>query len=334
VTNMGTPPGVLPATLLEEALRHALSSDCPPSLRRPDLGVTVFTLGQTGWGQDQELLALDALIGTAHPHLIVNWFTPENDLWNNAFPTHYPRSGTPKPTFVLDHDRLRLTSRDEILPGWTRSRFLTASKIASDRIERRLRGISASADFSGHFPLPFDPDGTWERAHLPPASTARTSATDDETAYLSQFNPYFEMDPVELEKSHFVIGMNPQSPRIDYMVHLTAALIRRIQIRAKQADAEYAALYYSAETTNQPLYPPDGTYHARGYEFVFSHRRMHERLEEMFDGIRRYEIPLLDNDWRMPHNDPHLITPANRHVLESLARLLVDSGLACTLPSD
>ena len=334
VSNTGTSPKVLPATILEEELRKALAG-CGPTHHDADPDVQVFTLGQSGWGQDQELLALSALIVTVRPHLVLHWFTPENDLWNNAFPTHYPRNGTPKPTYVLEHDRLRLTTRYEILPDWTRLRFLALSKIAWDKIETRLRQLAgAGIDFTSHFPLPYDPDGRWDRTHLPPTGMARASGADDKSADLIRINPYFEWDPIDLEKSHLVIAINPESPRIDYMVRLTASLIREIHMTARRSNAAYAAFYYSAEKTNLPMYPPDGTYRARGYEFVISHARMRERLAAIFDGVRVYEIPLADNDWRLPHNNPHLNSLANRHVLQSLSRQLVQSGVACALSAD
>jgi hypothetical protein len=31
---------------------------------------------------------------------------------------------------------------------------------------------------------------------------------------------------------------------------------------------------------------------------------MRERLAEIFDGVRAYEIPLADNDWRLPPTIP------------------------------
>jgi hypothetical protein len=276
VTNTGTSPKVLPAKILEEELRKALAG-CGPTHHDADPDVQVFTVGQSGWGQDQELLALSALIATVRPHLVLHWFTPETRL-------------------------------------------------------RQLAG--AGIDFTSHFPLPYDPDGRWDRTYLPPTRMARAFGADDKSADLIRINPYFEWDPIDLEKSHLVIAMNPESPRIDYMVRLTASLIREIHMTARRSNAAYAAFYYSAEKTNLPMYPPDGTYRARGYEFVVSHAGMRERLAEIFDGVRAYEIALADNDWRLPHNDPHLNSLANRHVLQSLSRQLVESGVACTLPAD
>jgi hypothetical protein len=59
--------------------------------------VSVLSIGSGGWGQDQELLALQAHIKAAVPSAVVLWFTEGNDLWNNTFPTHFPKDGTPKP---------------------------------------------------------------------------------------------------------------------------------------------------------------------------------------------------------------------------------------------
>jgi hypothetical protein len=64
--------------------------------------VSVVSIAGGGWGQDQELLALMAHVRAIRPTIVVLWFTPSNDLWNNTFPTHFPKDGLPKPTFWLE----------------------------------------------------------------------------------------------------------------------------------------------------------------------------------------------------------------------------------------
>jgi hypothetical protein len=64
--------------------------------------VSVASIASLGWGQDQELLALQTYIDAIHPTEVVLWFTEGNDLWNNTFPTHLPKDGFPKPTFWLE----------------------------------------------------------------------------------------------------------------------------------------------------------------------------------------------------------------------------------------
>lgn len=44
--------------------------------------------------------------------LIVLWFTPENDVWNNMFPTTWPQRGSPKPTFWLKDGKLQGPTED------------------------------------------------------------------------------------------------------------------------------------------------------------------------------------------------------------------------------
>lgn len=70
--------------------------------------IRVFSLGAGGYGQDQQLLALKEFFRDYSADLVVVWETPGNDVWNNMFPTHWPKDGTPKPTFWLDgNDKLK-----------------------------------------------------------------------------------------------------------------------------------------------------------------------------------------------------------------------------------
>jgi len=61
--------------------------------------VRVFTVGASGYGQDQELLALREYYQKFRANLVILWETPINDLWNNQFPT--TTDGHAKPTFWL-----------------------------------------------------------------------------------------------------------------------------------------------------------------------------------------------------------------------------------------
>src|SRR6185369_11900812 len=45
----------------------------------------VFTVGTWGYGQDQELLALEEFYKRYRADLVVLWETPANDVWNNVF---------------------------------------------------------------------------------------------------------------------------------------------------------------------------------------------------------------------------------------------------------
>lgn len=90
------PFGHMPEVLLSSALRELTGR-----------GTRVVSVGAAGWGQDQQLLALRRGLPVIRPRMVVLWFTPGNDLWNNTFPTHMPKDGWPKPTFWLEGETLR-----------------------------------------------------------------------------------------------------------------------------------------------------------------------------------------------------------------------------------
>src|ERR1041385_1665090 len=57
-------------------------------LTKQDLhrSVKVFSLAASGWGHDQQLLALERYFKTHRADLVVQWITPGNDFRENAFP--------------------------------------------------------------------------------------------------------------------------------------------------------------------------------------------------------------------------------------------------------
>lgn len=70
--------------------------------------VKVFSVAVSGWGQDQQLIALKEYFDKYRADLVLAWATPGNDFWENAFPDRSLTSvaGHLKPTFKLVGDRL------------------------------------------------------------------------------------------------------------------------------------------------------------------------------------------------------------------------------------
>ncbi|MFM8567286.1 MAG: hypothetical protein ACKOCV_06350 [Gemmatimonadota bacterium] len=81
----------------EVALRRSLASLTGRSIR-------VFSVAASGWGQDQGLLELGRYFERYRADIVINWLTPGNDLWENAFAqrTNDADPGPLKPTFALD----------------------------------------------------------------------------------------------------------------------------------------------------------------------------------------------------------------------------------------
>ena len=94
--------------LPERRLEHHLSATRP---------VRVFSLGAGGWGQDQQLLALREYYQRFRADLVIAWQTPDNDLWNNTFPSMDPDGHQPKPTYWLENNTL---PRQAVPAKWSR----------------------------------------------------------------------------------------------------------------------------------------------------------------------------------------------------------------------
>jgi hypothetical protein len=139
-------------------------------------------------------------------------------------------------------------------------------------------------------------------------------------------NPLALADPIQYEKSHFAIAENPSSAKIKYMVDLTKALIGEIKLTAIRSGSDFAAFWYDASKTLQPLYPKDGIYNINGTDLKISSAVMLNRLNEIFAGTNHTSLLLEKKEWRKPNDDLHATTDANEILMRSLARCLMRSG--------
>ncbi|NTW98978.1 MAG: SGNH/GDSL hydrolase family protein [Geobacteraceae bacterium] len=76
--------------------------------RRLNRSVKVFSLAASGWGQDQQLIALERYYQKYRADLVLVWATPGNDFRENAFPDYSVTSvaGHLKPTYRLLNNEL------------------------------------------------------------------------------------------------------------------------------------------------------------------------------------------------------------------------------------
>jgi hypothetical protein len=90
-------PKKMPEILLENSLNNLSNNN-----------VKVFSLAASGWGQDQQFLALEKYFNKYRADLVLLWATPKNDFWENAFPDRCVRktAGHLKPTFRLINNNL------------------------------------------------------------------------------------------------------------------------------------------------------------------------------------------------------------------------------------
>ncbi|MCB9206320.1 MAG: hypothetical protein H6610_02855 [Ignavibacteriales bacterium] len=97
VESATSPPNEMPEILLENYLNDFSKKH-----------VKVFSVAASAWGQDQQLIALEKYYSQFRADLVLIWFTPKNDFWENTFPDRNVgvKAGHLKPTFLLNQNKL------------------------------------------------------------------------------------------------------------------------------------------------------------------------------------------------------------------------------------
>lgn len=285
--------GWMPECRLEHYLEEFLGID-----------VEVVSLASQGYGQDQQILALEHYFRHFRADLVLVWETPANDLWNNTFPTHWPANGWAKPTFRVVDGRLVGPSEDlgDTLP----------------RPPLRLLLLWQSV-----FEPP-DRDSEWE-AFLPPAYIPDTVCPRGfRTDWQERWNSNLGLmrdENLATEKSHLAIYLTPESPRMAYSIELTHLLLAGIDSLARANGARMAAFAVDG--------PPDpsgdveeATYVLDGRYYHVSRRQYESCVERINEGLLFFSIPLRMDDWKMGPLNSHLNEHATDALMEDLAALL------------
>lgn len=90
-------PDTMPEKFLQSYLAEVMKRE-----------VKVFSIAASGWGQDQQLLALEKYYENYRADLVLIWSTPKNDFWENTFPDRSLTkiAGHLKPTYKLVNEYL------------------------------------------------------------------------------------------------------------------------------------------------------------------------------------------------------------------------------------
>lgn len=280
----------------ERRLEHYLS-ECLPSR-----DIRVFTLGASGYGQDQQLLVLQDYFKKHRADYVILWQTMANDIWNNLFPTHWPANGYPKPTYRLKDGKLLGPNfpMGANLSNLTSSRFLNLF----------LRFVIS----------PRRMDEGWE-AHLPPAYRPVENYDGPiDMSWQQRLDSGEEMirqENLESEKSHMAIYLEPRSPRMQYGLDLTRALLSEIKKTVEDQDGRF--FLFNVERPDVPPLSKFEVHRLKGKLYRTSEKQFRENrqyLNEPFDEIR-IRITLEDN--RVSPTDNHLNPQAVDEAMQILA---------------
>ena len=283
------------ALQMESMPAHQLESD----LNTLGKKVRVVSIGAGGYGQDQELLALQEYLGTYRADMVVLWQTPGNDVWNNVFKTNMA-DHTPKPTFWLEGGSLHG-------PSESLGQRLADSSIMVVSLWQRVFSLPfRDRDWECRLPEPYSPldyyDGPVNREWQERWRTNLGRMRDENLA---------------TEKSHMAVMLSPRSKRTQYGLDLTHALLRRIE---KVVNSQNGTLVIFRATTGSFSSAEDEMYVLNGKYFRVSKRQFDANFSEVNRGFRTETVPVTERDWRVSRDDGHFNEKATAQLMRDLAQ--------------
>ncbi len=256
----------------------------------------VFSLGAGGYGNDQELLALQNYYKKFRADLILVWITPSNDVWNNLFPTHIPKDGQPKPSFWL---------KDRRLNGYTMQPDSLVFKNSPFKLVHLVQRIFAN-------PLK-GIDENWAKKTMPDTYKPIVD-------YKGQFLDWtgHRTENLVNEKAHVAMQFEPTSQRTAYGIELSKAILKKIDEEGRKHSTQ-TLFFYRDE---YPELPSDTSvsYIKQGSGFYcLSKKRYNQNINALTASLNSIHLPVTVKDWRISPEDGHLNPKANEQVMRALA---------------
>ena len=271
-------------------------------LRARGKKIKVFSLGSGGYGQDQQLLVLREYYQKYRADLVVLWQTPENDVWNNMFPTHWPADGTPKPTFWLENGELhgpneemgaRLLSKIKLLALW----------------ERFIFPVSRDKQYEKYFPPAYSPMHEYDG----PVEHDWQKRWDNNIGFMRHEN-------LDNEKSHLAIRLTPHSERTQYGLDLTRKLLHKIENLAADHAGTFAIFRVDKPLENSDV---NGKTHVlNGKFYKTSNEQFVSNINYVNQDFKNYIVRVRVNDWAVGPEDSHINERATDQAMEDLSRKL------------
>ena len=264
--------------------------------------VRVFTIGASGYGQDQQLLALREYYQKFRANLVILWETPINDIWNNQFPTTFDIHA--KPTFWLEDGRLMGPTEGLGQRARENHRFKLLGLLRRDVIRRR--------------------EHEWAK-YLPPAYEP-----------LSEFNGPVKHDWQQMwnqspesrfanlgeERTPLAMYLTPRSRRMLYGLDLTSKLLKEVGSLV----SSHGGAFVTFATTTDSLQGArveesifEGVHLLNGKHYQTSHDQYRENLRYLNEGLNFYLIPITIEQYKVGPDNRHLNEHATDQVIRDLS---------------
>jgi len=303
-----------------QVVASSSSLDCmPESLleKHLDHQVICTSIAAGGWGQDQQLLNLEKFFDEYSADLVVLWFTPENDVANNLFPTHFPNNGWPKPTFWLEGNELAGPNENQnsLIYATPRLRVLEPLKLLFKR------------------PYIFNRDETWEELHLPANEQwEETLPIDVKTnSFVKRYDIsgsdhwFHDYENFENGKNSFSLWIKKRSPRLSYGISLTNRLLHRIYDLCRSKDTQFMIFWVEPkrgfnEFPSRKFKDPFEYFQVKNKTYCFSNNSFNKYMTEITKGLPSVSFKIEMKEWWRDYSDSHLNEKANEEIMEKLAK--------------
>jgi hypothetical protein len=278
---------------------------CPPeetldlmlerALRQYNQDVRVVTIGSSGYGQDQEYLALHQFLDTRHADLVIDWASFADDVPANTFRLGEPRPGRllPKPTFAL-------RGTDSIGPTED-----IGGPVYKTKLSTLLR------------PMFIDLDRNWTTL-LPKADPGAAVAPPT-----AEIQSHVDAD-LEGQHTAWSIWLTPRPARVQYGMALTHALLRHMQDLSRLRGARFEILMTPVQGSPHSD-APMALVHG-GHWFLADPATRDAAIAEINKGFDTITLPADDSPVATPE--------AARQMMTRLAETLNKRGLLTEVPVD
>jgi hypothetical protein len=281
--------------------------------------VQCTSIAAGGWGQDQQYLALKQFFENHTADYVFLWFTPHNDIWNNMFPTHFPKNGWAKPTFRLENNHLVGPTEEikQIVYATPRLRILEPFKLLWKR------------------PFIFNRDEYFEKNYFPTSIQwlKEKNNKNNTTPFAQKLigvsakdkSAYFRHENFENGKNHWSPWIDPRGERLDYGIKLTNLLLRKIQRLCAVNEAKFKIIWvdnikgfndFPSRKINEPF-----EYVSIGKKtYKLSNKIFVENMTLLLDSLENEKIVLRNKPWWRAKNDMHLNQESNVFVMQQISK--------------
>jgi hypothetical protein len=278
---------------------------CPPdetldlmlerALRQYNQNVHVVTIGSSGYGQDQQYLALHRLLDTSHADLVIDWASFADDVPANTFRFGQPRPGQlmPKPTFAL-------RGNDSVGPTEG-----IGGPVYKTKLSTLLR------------PMFIDLDRNWTTL-LPKADPGAAIASSS-----AEIQSHVDAD-LEGQRTAWSIWLMPRPARVKYGMALTRALLLHMQDLSRLRGARFEILMTPVQSTPHSDAPMALVHD--GHWFLADPAARDAAIAEITAGLDSITLAADDS--------PAATPDAARQMMVRLAEALNRRGLLTEVPTD